>query len=163
MIEVFGFKSMGELRDSLVHFKWLGLTVPVAGVSTFFENYLGLKALTVFSFVLLLGLELVSGILVSILIKKEKLKSRRFGRFGFKVFIWMLLFFIIHSFKMEWKDKSVVVYGVFDWLLNLVMVYVCLEYFISVLENVGVLSGRTDLKLIRALRKRLNKFLELDE
>lgn len=163
IVSQFGFRSVRDFTCSMIHQNIVGAMLCIATLSAFFETYFGLKVLTVASFVALLTLELVTGIIVSVYIKKQPIRSSRFSRFGFKIFVWMTLFFIVHSFMMQWKGESKLVSALFDWLYNIIFIYVCLEYLVSVLENLGAISGKSNVKLIKGLRRKLDKLLDLDE
>lgn len=164
MVTHFGFADKQDFIQSFIHTKLMAVTIPIATISVFFEQYFGLKVLTVFSFVLLVTLELISGLWAS-KIKKGKLAiaSNPLKRFGFKLLAWLIMVFILNSFKLQWKDENVIIFHLFDWLYSLIIIYISFEYFISVLENIAVISGKSDMLLIKALRKKLHSFLDLEE
>jgi PAS domain S-box-containing protein len=99
-------------------------------------------------------LELVTGLAAS---KKKgiKIESRKFGRFGLKLTVWLGLFFIINSLRVQYKGTSEFVYGIYEWLHDGLMIYVSLEYLISVIENLGTLTGKRDSGLINAIKKKV--------
>jgi len=157
----FGFKDTGDFLSSTIHVKFLILSIPVATISAFIDQYFGLSLVTALSFTILLTLELVTGLLAS-LVKKRKLESRRLARFGLKIFVWFSLFFIIQSFKAHFADKFIVA-KVYDWAFSVVIIYVTFEYMISVLENIATITGRSESKLIKALKSKLNNILNVED
>ena len=162
ILSIFGFRNTGDFLNSFIHLKLLPITLPIATLSSGFEEYFGLKIVTAISFICLLALDLVSGI-VAILIRKKKLPSKRLARFGFKVTAWMLLFFIIHSLKMQFVEKSPWLSELFDWLFSLIFVYVSFEYLISVLEHFSFISGKSNEPLTKMLRKKMKRLLGNDK
>ncbi len=162
IVSQFGFRNTQDFLHSIIHIPLLYLILPIAAVSSYAEQYFGLKLVTVIAFVCLLTLELITGMMVS-RIKRQRLNSKRFSRFGFKVFTWLLLFFIVHSLKVQFKDENLLVAEVFGWLYSIIIIYVTLEYLISVLENIAVISGKSSSKLIQALRHKLDKLLDIED
>lgn len=163
ILENFGFNCKYEFMGSMVHTQVLTLTLPIAGISSIIESYFGLQGLTVLSFVLLITLELISGICAS-KVNKEKISSRRFSRFGFKLFVWVTLLFILNSLRLEYSTYDTTIgktsYLLFNWLHSTVFIYVNLEYLISVLENLGVISGKKKGTLISAIKNKLKNILK---
>jgi len=139
----FGFDCTTDFNNSLIHSNFLMITIPVAAFSSMIENFLGLQGLTVLAFVVLVILELITGIVAS-KNRGEKIVSHKFSRFGLKVFVWLALLFITNSLKLEYdghKDLlSITTLGIFTWLHDALFVYVTMEYLISVFENINSLT-----------------------
>jgi len=164
-VHSFGFSCTNDFNDSIIHTKLLTFTIPMAGFLTIIESLMGLQILTIISFVVLVILELVTGISAS-LSRGEKIESHKFSRFGLKVFVWMTLLFITNSAKLEYNGHedipSVLSKGLFTWLHETLFVYITLEYLISVLENLGSLSKEKNKKtLITSIINKLNNFLNI--
>ena len=153
----FGFDDLTDFSSSLLHSKLMLFTIPFAGLSSVVEGYFGLQSLTVFSFVLLVTLELITG-LTAAKVSKKKIESKKFGRFGLKVFVWLSLMFIINSFKLEFlgHEDSLggMTYGLLSWLHGTLFIYVCLEYLISVLENMAVISGKKNSSFVGLIKEK---------
>lgn len=154
LVSQFGFKDHIDFSGSMFHFNLMMVTIPFAALSSIIENMFGLHIMTIAAFVLLLALELTTGLVAS---KKRglKIESRKFGRFGFKLVIWLTLFFIINSLKKQYDGNSTVVYGLYEWLHDGLMIYVSLEYLISVLENLGHITGENNKGFIYAIKKKI--------
>lgn len=166
-VSCFGFDHVSDFNDSIVHSKLLMLTIPVATISGFIEHIMGLQGLTVLAFVVLIILELITGISAA-KSRGEKIVSHKFSRFGLKVFVWMTLLFITNSLQLEYEGQkdliSKLAGGFFSWLHGALFVYVSLEYLISVLENLGSLTDEKSKKtLITAIINKLNNFLGLEK
>ncbi len=166
-VSCFGFTCKQDFGDSIVHSNLMPLTIPIAGISAFIESFIGLQGLTVFAFVVLVILELITGI-VAAKARGEKIVSHKFSRFGLKVFVWMCLLFITNSVGLEYENHkdflSKMGSGFFSWLHGTLFVYVTLEYLISVLENIGSLTNEKSKKtLITTIINKLNSFLGLEK
>lgn len=162
----FGFKDQNEFLSSLLHQKILLLTLPFAGISAFIETMFGLQTITLLAFVLLITLELITG-LVGSTVKGVKIESGKFSRFGLKIFVWLSLIFIINTLKMEYLSHNDVVgavaYPLLVWLHGTLFIYVNLEYLISVLENLGVIFGKSSSPISEIIKDKLKSFMGDDK
>jgi hypothetical protein len=156
----FGFSDCHEFYNSILHPNLTYLTIPLVGISSVVEKYFGLEHLTIISFVILIFLELVTG-LMSSKIRKVKIESRKFSRFGLKVLIWLFLIFITNSLRMEYQSNKdiagVIAYTMFNWLHTFLFIYINMEYLISVLENLGVITGnkKQTTNIIKMIKNKL--------
>lgn len=135
----------------------------VSSVLTTIAELLGMKPLTVIAFVVLCILELSTGIVASVLVKKEKFKSSRASRFTIKLASIMIVFFVLNTFYIQYKNSNSIASGFFEWLYIAVLIFFALEYLVSVLENVAVISGQSNNVLISSIRKKLNSILDLEQ
>lgn len=166
LVSNFGFDHISDFNTSIIHSKLLMLTLPVAAISGAVEKFMGLHGLTVISFVLLVILELITGITAS-KSRGEKIESHKFSRFGLKIFVWMTLLFITNSLRLEYDNHndllSLLASGFFSWLHSTLFIYITLEYLISVLENLGSLTKEKNKNsLINAILGKLNGVLGID-
>jgi hypothetical protein len=134
------------------------LIISVSAISGYVELYLGMKMLTLVAFVMLLTVELVSGIYASVFVKKQKLESARMQRFTIKLTLWLIALFITFSFYKEFEPKSTAAAALFAWMHSGLMIYAALEYLVSVLENIAVISGDTNNKLLVAFKTKIDKY-----
>jgi hypothetical protein len=162
LVSSFGFSCTSDFSNSIVHVNLLTLTIPLAGFSALVESFLGLQNLTILAFVVLITLELITGLVAS-KIKGEKIVSHKFSRFGFKIFVWLTLLYVVNTIKIEYSEQggnfSTLASGFFTWLHGTLFIYVVIEYLISVLENLGVITGKNNDTLIIKIIKKLNSFL----
>lgn len=140
----FGFHGVDDFYNSTIHHNFTILTIPVTIITTVVERIMGLQYLTLLSFGVLILMEFITGLYAS-KIKNIPIQSKKFGRFGLKLLVWISLIFIVNSLKMEYKGKTdisgLMAFALFSWLHSALYVYVNLEYLISVLENLEVISG----------------------
>jgi phage-related holin len=162
IVSNFGFKCTNDFSNSIVHNKLLILTLPLAGITSIFESMLGLQNLTVMAFLVLILLELITGLIAS-KVRGEKIVSNKFGRFGLKVLVWMTLLYITNSIRLEYinveNNFDTLASSLFTWLHGTLFIYIVLEYLISVLENLSVITGDSKKSLINTITNKLNSFL----
>lgn len=162
VVENFGFDNLSDFTKSIIHTKFLAITIPLAGISSIIESIFGLQSVTIFAFTLLVTLELITGITAS-KVKRRKIVSRRFGRFGLKVFVWLSLIFILNTLRLEYLLHEdffgAIAYGLFTWLHGTLFIYVCLEYLISVIENLGDISGKSTKGITKKIREKFKGFI----
>jgi hypothetical protein len=135
----------------------------ISSVLTTVAELLGMKSLTVIAFVVLCTLELSTGIIASVFIKKEKFKSSKASRFTIKLASIMIVFFVLNSFYLQYKESNSIASGFFEWLYLAVLIFFALEYLVSVLENIAVISGQSTNVLVASIKKKLNKILDLEQ
>jgi hypothetical protein len=129
-------------------------------MSSIVETVFGLQGLTVLAFVVLVVLELLTGLIASRM-RGEPIVSKKFGRFGLKMLVWLTLMFIINTLKREYHDDgsfNELASGLFTWLHGTLFIYVNLEYLISVLENLGVISGRNNDSIIKVIKDKFKSY-----
>jgi len=160
-VSSFGFLDIRDFANSMLKPKLLIVTLPIAALSGAAELYFGLKLVTVVAFCLLLSMEVITGLWAS-KIKGIPIESNRAKRAGFVVGFWMILFFILHSLKSHYPPESIY-YDLFSWLHSTELIFVSCVYLISVWENLGVMSGKSNQPMIHALRRKINAFLNIDE
>ena len=163
IVNQFGFENLHDFLTSMVHSKVLYLTLPASAVVFgMIEKWFGFSSAIFGAFVVMAIMELVTGIWGA-LAQKKKLKSRKVGRFGLKILVWLSLIYVANSFALNYKEaegfQSMLIYQIFSWFHGVLMVYVSFEYIISILENLGKITGKTNNRLIKFLNTRLDKVL----
>jgi hypothetical protein len=162
----FGFDNISDFCNSLVHPKLLLFTLPttILGFSlfSFIEKWLGLSYMVFVAFIVALILELVTGLAASIK-KGVKISSTRFSRFGLKVMVWMGLMLITNSFQLSYLERTDIVskltYNLFYFIHGMLVVYICIEYMISILENLSVITGQKENKFLNFLKKKVDQWI----
>ena len=160
----FGYHGVEDFYTSTIHHNLTILTIPVAIIGAIIEKYTGLHYITLLSFGILVLMEFITGISAS-RIKNIPIESRRFSRFGLKLMVWVSLIFVINSLKIEYNEKtdmtSLMAHALFSWLHGALYVYVNLEYLISVLENLDVISGNdAATSKLSLIKKKLSTFID---
>jgi hypothetical protein len=163
LTQTFGFSDFADFSQSFIHFKFLLLTMPSALIiGGFFERMLGITQAMIISFIVLAILEIVTG-LSAARAKGIKWESKKFSRFGLKIFVWLCLMFVANSFAVGYAGTvGVLNYlagNMFAYLHAVLVTYVCFEYLISVIENLSVLTGQSNNKLIGFFKRKFNRFL----
>ncbi|MEG1861001.1 MAG: phage holin family protein [Bacteroidaceae bacterium] len=154
----YGFDSPREFWLSVFpSFKYntqgiaFSLSVAVAVVSEF----LGLSPLIVAAMFAGVVVETITGIRASGILK-QPFESFRFSRCVIKVFIWCFLFFLLHCFSKEMTGREGWMFSVgrmmFDVMYVTTMIYFCVEYVTSILENLAVIDGKPKDTLINAMK-----------
>ena len=162
IVSQFGFSCTEDFNDSIIHTKLMTVTLPFAGLSALFETIFGLHGFTIMAFAVLVFLELLTGLIAS-KVRGEAIVSNKFGRFGLKVLVWMSLLYVTNSMRLEYIDNDTNFGGLastfFTWLHGTFFIYITIEYLISVLENLGVITGESKRSLINTIINKLNSFL----
>lgn len=160
----FGYHGVEDFYSSTIHHNLTILTIPIALCAAVVEHLTGLHYLTLVSFGVLILMEFITGISAS-KIKNIPIESKRFSRFGLKLLVWVSLIFIINTIKEEYHGKTditgLMAYALFSWLHGALYVYVNLEYLISVLENLEVISGSDSAtSKLTLIKKKLSTFID---
>lgn len=162
VVSNFGFTCVNDFMSSTIHNKLLIITLPLAAISSIVETLFGLHNFTIISFVVLVTMELLTGLLAS-KVKGIEIESHKFGRFGLKILVWLSLLYIANSLKLEYievkNNFSVLASGLFTWLHGTLFIYITMEYFISVLENMAIITGKKNKTLIKLITDKLISFL----
>lgn len=136
----FGFKSSDHFLTSLLRPNLLSISLPTAAIGSLIETVFGLKWIVVLAFVVLLTVELVSGIGASWIEGKE-ITSKRMKAFVLMLFVWLTSLFILNAFRSNF-DETHSLYVVFDYLFNAVLLFVNVIYFKSIWENAGRIMNK---------------------
>lgn len=165
IVDTFGFADFSDYTKSLIHkdFSLLFITfsATLSLIAAKIEIHLGVKPVLIGAIVLLLLWEFVSGLIASMYKEKEKFSSKKFGRFSLKVFFWISMFYIIFSFRSQFENTNVVAFELFDWIHTAALIYMFLEYLLSVDENMAKITGKRDTFLSIVIRK-LKSFVEVE-
>ena len=153
----YGFEGFKGFALSLFPSFKYGNQTAVISISTFFAvigQWLGVSPAIVLVMFIAVLVETFTGIRAS---KKQGIdfESFRFSRCIIKVFVWVFLFFMFHSFASDLGDKSGWVFMLgrlfFDILHLATMIYFCIEYTTSILENLAVLDSKPKATFINAI------------
>lgn len=150
VINELGFCKYQDLFDSLFRPEQAFVLLPISTILSMLEFAFGLKPIVLLAFVILLTLELFSGIMASLL-EGKRIYSRRLRSFGVMLVIWLGALFIINMFRYQFVEEPI--HYVFDYLFVLIIIYANLVYFTSIWEN-AVRINRNK----RTMSKQLSKF-----
>jgi hypothetical protein len=169
-VHQFGFANLSDFVTSLVHPKLLLFTLPfsILSFSIFatLEVWLGLSSMAIVGFIIAAILELVTGLCASV-VKGIPIVSRKFSRFGLKIFVWLGLLLVTNSFYLSYVDHPDVLSEISEYffytLHNILVIYIMTEYIISILENLSAINGKSDSILtsfIKSKRKQIFNYLD---
>lgn len=166
IVETFGFTDWADYANSAFHGKQMGLflsgSLMVSTLNAAIRDYLGLKPVLVCAIILLLVLELATGLMTIKRKEGEKFESKKFSRFSLKAFMWSAWIFIAYSFRDQFIDTNLAAFELFDWIHTGLLVYMFLEYLISVDENVAKITGKPNTFLTIVITK-LKSFLNIKD
>jgi hypothetical protein len=159
----FGFDDNNDFVGSIIHTNIMNITLPIAALSSLFENIFGLRYFTIVAFIILVTTELITGIIASRM-RGETIESGKFSRFGLKITVWLILLYVTNTIKLEYNDYGNALgdlaRALFVWLHGTLFIYITMEYFISVLENIGSISGKEKKSLIDSIINKLTNFMK---
>lgn len=162
ILQGFEYQSPGEWLGSLApsyKYNMVPLGVVVSTSGTIIETLLGLDALAFLGLMVVMLLELTSGIWAS-RIRKEPFTSKRMSRFTFKCAVYLLLIAVPYLFSQSYAVRGkVLAAGVFDWMHVFFTVQVVVENLISILENYAVISGKDKTHWIVKIQNKADQLL----
>lgn len=142
----FGFCNIDQFITSLLRPKLMSISIPISMMGATLEFIFGLKPIVLLAFVMLLTLELMSGIFAS-WIEGKRITSKRMKSFLMMLFIWLVILFILNSFRYHFEGKFMEY--IFDYLFTAVLIFVNVIYFKSIWENAGrIMNRKTEFKKI---------------
>lgn len=128
------------------------------------SEFLGLTpALVVVMFVAVV-VETLTGTRAS-LKRGEPFESWKFSRCVLKVMVWVFLLFMFHRFSLDLQGRSGWVFAsggvMFEVIQVVTMVYFCIEYATSILENMAVLDGKPKTQYVERLKEMFGSFVSI--
>lgn len=161
----YGFNSLNEFVESLFPSYKYNTVSSAATVSTLsgVVSYLfGFGPILAVGMFLAIVVEVWTGIAAS---RKEgiKFESFRASRCVLKIFIWLAIFFIIHSFEKEFENKlhalDMIAHMFFKVVFLTSMTWFLVEHITSILENLAIIDGKPKVALIRSIKNSWNRFI----
>ncbi len=127
------------------------------------SEFLGLTPLLVVVMFLAVLVETLTGTRAS-LKRGEPFESWKFSRCVLKVMVWVFLLFMFHQFSLELQVRSGWVFAcgglMFQVIQVVTMVYFCIEYATSILENMAVLDGKPKTVYVERLKEVFGAFVD---
>jgi phage-related holin len=161
-VKDWGYSSVHDLLETTLHYRefkpMIAMSLTLAGITSMIEQFVGLEPLMFVAWIALLLVELITGIKAS-LYEGKKLESKKFSRFIFKVFIYIVMISITHLLHIGSEGRFVSsVYGFIYWLI---IDYISIQLIISVFENLSRLGFQESSKVFKTIREYLNKWFDL--
>lgn len=162
LIQSFEYDSIGDFGRSMVPSVKYGATggmTVFAVVAATIEKLLGISHSAFIALCVVMLAELVSGLVAS-RVRGDKLSSVRWSRFGLKLGLWFVVLYVAHIIGEDFRNRgSEVVAAVIDWTHTALVLSIFFEYLISVLENISVISGKSNTRLIEKIKEKFNNLL----
>jgi|GEM_PF-1511594 len=158
--DTFGFSNLKDFVLSTFTLKLMPLTIPFAAISGIVEVVFGLKLLTVAAFVLIMMVELISGLYLSLIIRQQKFSKKKFSRFGFKGFVWFSILFMLQQFKRQADYDDMAIIVLFEYLHTTFITYVSIEYAIGTIQNLSKIMGKEDDPFFSKLQNIFSSYFE---
>ena len=162
-----GYDSITDFLQSCFHIlQWkplLSFSMSFGTIAYFFERYIGLEPIVYLAFVSLLALELITGVRVSVVKKKEKFTSKRFGRFFIKIMAYTILIGIINIFKERLPTPEILGLKVeiYTWIYYTGLTWINSQLILSVFENFGKLGWSEAKGFHGFMLRKFNKYFDL--
>lgn len=163
----YGYESIHQLFLSLFpSFKYglQGITLTLSIIGAVTNAIFGITPYVALMMVVAIIVETATGIMAS---KKrnEPFESWKFSRCILKVGIWLCILFMVNILGDNFATKDGWIAALaayfFTFVNVLILVYFCIEYITSILENFAVLDGKPKDAFIKAIQNSWTSFLEL--
>lgn len=159
ILSTFEYGSFGDFVKSLFpSLKYEHITLLTIGMSTismFIDSVFGLDAFAFCGFLLILVVELVSGLWAS-RIKKVPFDSTKLSRFGFKCACYLVLIAVPYMMSHSYADHhQTLASDAFEWLHVFLVMQIIFENTVSILENIGMIIGKDKTFWIEKIQEKL--------
>lgn len=166
ILKGFGFSSIADYLHALFS---PNTTVIIASISlatlrVSIFTYTGLDMVVIAAFVFLIIAEFQTGLRVSMSIKMERFKSRKFGRMILKIGTYISIVVVLHTFSKRMEVPNVLGFDInpFLWLYYMVFTAIVFQLFISWMENLGCLGYKETKSIAGFVLRKFNKWFEFD-
>jgi hypothetical protein len=166
ILKGFGFSSLTDYLNSLFspNTSVIILSASLATLRVSIFSYTGLDVVVIAAFVFLIIAEFQTGIRVSMSIKMERFKSRKFGRMILKIGTYISIVVVLHTFSKRMEVPNVLGFDInpFLWLYYMVFTAIVFQLFISWMENLGCLGYKETKSIAGFVLRKFNKWFEFD-
>ena len=138
LLNEFGFRNIESFWNSLVVPKYGLLFLTTSGCTAFIETYFGMRGISLILLLILIKIELFTGILAS-LTEKKKIVSRKLQRFVLKI---MIYFFFIMIFHVLSKDVYDFTQHIYRYMHSFTIMYFVFVHIKSITENYDRITGK---------------------
>lgn len=138
-------------------------SLSLSAIAAFFDYLFGFGIGLGFAMLIAVVLEIKTGIQASAK-QKHNFESFKFSRCIIKLSLWLLIFYIIHAFEKEYREREhvmdIVTHLFFKSLFIGAMTLFCIEHITSILENYAVLDGKPKTQYINFIKDSWKNLLE---
>jgi len=161
ILKGFEFQGIGDflcsLAPSLKYTDMTFLTVMASSLGLCIDVYFGMTGIAMFAFVLVMVGELVTGVWASV-VKSRPFESHRLSRFSLKMACYLLILFVSYQMSISYQEHDVgLARDIFQWLHVYLVVHFVVENIISILENMGTITGKGKQFWIRRIQEKVNE------
>lgn len=163
LFATFDYHSFLEFGHSLsltAKYKWTLVSFGFsASIFPFVDRVFGLDAAAFALLIIVMVVELTSGIYASS-IRKEQFSSMKLSRFTFKVCIYLVLIAMPYVLSISFKDhgKTAAAF-IFDWMHLFFVGQIVIENLVSIMENLAVISGKDKTHWITKIQEKFNNLI----
>lgn len=156
----YGYNSMRDFVCSInpsQKYDLVPATVTISTITGALCTMMGVWPIVVLAMVLVIVLEMVTGLLASHH-QKQQFESCKFSRFTIKLAVWFMLLVCCQLFALFCNrfDPHNLIFsigaGFFDALTVMIMIWFVIEYFTSVLENFAIINDKPKPYYINSLK-----------
>lgn len=160
LLNEFGFCGFKSFYESLVAPKYGMLFITVSSFGAFAEQYFGMCGACLILLLVLVKIELLTGIWASVKAKR-KIVSKKLQRFILKIMIYFLFIMVFHILGQNTKDFTGSVYR---YMHSFTIFYFIFVHVKSISENYGAITGKKSefLELVRRMNKLFFKVKDED-
>lgn len=170
LLNAFGYYNLRDFSTTvfkLFYLNKLKFTIPIiltAGtVSDLLQQYVGLNTICLVALVLLCIAEFQTGLRAALVVKGERIKSRKIGRMILKLGVYIQILFILNSFASSVKGEIAgFEINPFGWLYYVVLAWIVCQMLISYFENLSILGYSEAAGIKGVILRKFNKWFEFD-
>lgn len=167
LLKNFGYHNLSEiLTDSLQYAitnKIMSISFTLGILATMVEDIIGLKPVVLFVFVLLILLEFAVSVKAQTY-KGQKIKEVFWSQVVIKWFIYATIIGIMNIFSKHLGQVDLWGFemNIYEWLYYSTLNVIIIQLFVSLFEKLSKLGFAESSKLFKMLKKKLDKWLELE-
>jgi phage-related holin len=164
VLQDFGFISIDDFVQSTFQVKNINFVLVYSMIATsiqyYCEQFMGLAPTLYLSFLLLIAIEFITGIKASIK-EGNKIESKKFGRFIFKIAVYSFMIGIVNTFKQNLSPIELfgATFDIYKTIHYVVLNMISIQLLISVFENLDRLGYKESFGIYKVIRNLFNKFL----
>lgn len=166
LLKTFEYSGWSDLTSSLfpsVKYSLTAVALSSTAISVVTYKMFGLDVLATCAFVIVMLMEVLSGIVAS-KVQKIDASSTKMSRFSLKMACYLTMLFVSNSMAESFETKgSNVGYWFFDWLHLFLAIHIATENIISIGENLGVISGKGKTYWIGQIQNKVNELFKTNK
>lgn len=171
LLKGFGFLNFEDFKTTtfkLMYIKngeiLISFSVLFGMIRETIEGLMGLDIVVIFALSMLIIAEWQTGLKADILKRKQKFRSRKFGRMILKIGVYFFILFILNVFssKTSHLDFDGFELNPFRAVYYIVFVAIIMQLIISYFENLGVLGYSEAKGIAGIVLRKYNKWFEFD-